>query len=201
MPSQKILSVAQAAELLGISKEAVYNRLRRGSLQSVQKNGVKMVIIQEWQAGQEKIATEPTFNDQGEFISYLKEQISELKAQNQQLLQDKEKLYNEKESIIIQSKNEIKQSHKERDERLLQFLSSFNKPLIADTIDVEPIEQSQKWLSLSAFVNGLNLDKKKHKKITKKLIQQAGYSKYIKYQDGLILIRKNKELEKILKKV
>ena len=37
----KKLTVIEAAKLLGVSKEAIYNRLRRGSLQSVIENGVK----------------------------------------------------------------------------------------------------------------------------------------------------------------
>ena len=40
------LSVSEAAEILGITKEAVYNRIRRGSLKSLEKDGQKFVILE-----------------------------------------------------------------------------------------------------------------------------------------------------------
>lgn len=99
MAAHKKVSVAQAAKLLGISKEAVYNRIRRGSLKSVQKGGLKMVVL-----GDEELAlalksgNEINLNDElnsdeasefgavnGEFIEYLKAQIDELKAQKASL--------------------------------------------------------------------------------------------------------------------
>lgn len=39
------LTVADAAKKLGVSKEAIHNRIRRGSLQSVVEDGVKLVIL------------------------------------------------------------------------------------------------------------------------------------------------------------
>ena len=41
------LTILDAAEKLGISKEAIHNRIRRGSLKSVVENGVKFVFISE----------------------------------------------------------------------------------------------------------------------------------------------------------
>ncbi|BCX78672.1 helix-turn-helix domain-containing protein [Campylobacter sp. 19-13652] len=215
MAAHKKVSVAQAAKLLGISKEAVYNRIRRGSLKSVQKGGLKMVVL-----GDEELAlalksgNEINLNDElnsdeasefgavnGEFIEYLKAQIDELKAQKASLEADKERLYQEKEQILNQSKSEISAIHKKSDERLLQFLSALSaKPLLTDTIDVEPIEAkySDKWLSLDEFLQGLSLDKKQAKKARKRLLKQVGYSKHVVYKDGLILIRKDKNLSKLI---
>ena len=39
------LTISDAAEKLGVSKEAIHNRIRRGSLESVIENGVKFVLI------------------------------------------------------------------------------------------------------------------------------------------------------------
>jgi len=39
------MNVSDAAEHFGVSKEAIHNRIRRGSLQSVVQEGVKFVII------------------------------------------------------------------------------------------------------------------------------------------------------------
>ncbi len=41
----KKLTVVEAAKLLGVSKEAIYNRLRRGTLQSVVEEGVKYIVL------------------------------------------------------------------------------------------------------------------------------------------------------------
>ena len=41
------LAINEAAEILGITKEAVYNRIRRGSLKTVIENGIKFVILDE----------------------------------------------------------------------------------------------------------------------------------------------------------
>jgi len=41
------LAINEAAEILGITKEAVYNRIRRGSINTVIENGTKFVILDE----------------------------------------------------------------------------------------------------------------------------------------------------------
>ena len=37
--------VSEAAEILGVTKEAVYNRIRRGTLKTFEKDGVKYVVL------------------------------------------------------------------------------------------------------------------------------------------------------------
>ena len=36
--------VSEAAEILGVTKEAVYNRIRRGTLKTFEKDGVKFYV-------------------------------------------------------------------------------------------------------------------------------------------------------------
>jgi len=44
----KKMSVAEAAEFFSVSKEAIHNRIRRGSLKSLLgKDGVKLVLVDE----------------------------------------------------------------------------------------------------------------------------------------------------------
>ena len=38
--------VSEAAEILGVTKEAVYNRIRRGTLKTFEKDGVKYVVLE-----------------------------------------------------------------------------------------------------------------------------------------------------------
>jgi len=39
------MSIAEAAEFFGISREAIHNRIRRGSLESLIEDGVKLVEV------------------------------------------------------------------------------------------------------------------------------------------------------------
>ena len=41
----KKLTVIEAAKLMNVSKEAIYNRLRRGTLQCVVEEGVKYILF------------------------------------------------------------------------------------------------------------------------------------------------------------
>ena len=43
--SMKKVSVSEAAEFFGVSKEAIHNRIRRGSLEVAVVDGIKMVVI------------------------------------------------------------------------------------------------------------------------------------------------------------
>ena len=42
--------VSEAAEILGVTKEAVYNRIRRGTLKTFEKDGVKYVVLEGYEA-------------------------------------------------------------------------------------------------------------------------------------------------------
>ena len=136
--------VSEAAEILGVTKEAVYNRIRRGTLKTFEKDGVKYVVLDgyEPQAASKSApktsksakSSEPKKSAKtGEFDvnEFLLSQISELKEQNQNLQADKERLFREKEQILLNNKSEIAQIYRERDEKLRGFLSMLERPLLA----------------------------------------------------------------------
>lgn len=193
MGAPKKLSVAEASKLLGISKEAVYNRLRRGSLKSVEQNGIKLVIL-----GNEELGKPFEKESQSEFIEFLKSEIEQLKAQNKELLKKHDELYKQKEELLTQTKNEIKQLYKEKDERVLAFLSALKTPLLAPTIDIEAVVDEAEWISMSDFLSSFS--DKKAAKISKKIIKKTGFSKHIKYNGGVIYVRKDRTLDQILNK-
>ncbi len=86
------LSIADAASKLGVSKEAIYNRIRRNTIKSFEEDGVKYVILDEKQTPlREKV------QKNSDFIEYLKSEIEYLKLKNRALQEDKEKLFREKE--------------------------------------------------------------------------------------------------------
>ena len=101
------LSVAEAAKKLGVSKEAIYNRIRRNKLKTTDEDGVRFVIFDD----DEPILTKQTkkISNSDGFIDYLLQEIAELKAQISDLNEQKDELFHQKEEILIANKNEIKQ--------------------------------------------------------------------------------------------
>lgn len=215
--------VSEAAEILGVTKEAVYNRIRRGTLKTFEKDGVKYVVLDgyEPQAASKSApktsksakSSEPKKSAKtGEFDvnEFLLSQISELKEQNQNLQADKERLFREKEQILLNNKTEIAQIYRERDEKLRGFLSMLERPLLARQngeyvapIDVEFVESKpeneSKWMSLAEFLKSQNLSGKSLKKTQNKIIKNIGKSKFIKFKKGVIMV-KSKKISKELDK-
>lgn len=205
------VGVLEAANILGISKEAVYNRIRRGTLATTQINGVKYVLLDEditinkteFKKNKQPNLKSSQDSNLYDFIQYLKNEIADLKAQNNIL-------HEQKEQILKDSKIELKQIYEQQDKRMSGFLSALNIPLInnkinenSDTIDVEPLnfeqtQYSKKWISLSDYIQKLNFNVKAAKRAKKLIIRHAGYSKYIKLKDGVIYVRKNKSLNEII---
>ena len=217
------MPVSEAAEILGVTKEAVYNRIRRGTLKTFEKDGVKYVVLDgyEPQAASKSApktsksakSSEPKKSAKtGEFDvnEFLLSQISELKEQNQNLQADKERLFREKEQILLNNKTEIAQIYRERDEKLRGFLSMLERPLLARQngeyvapIDVEFVESKPenegKWTSLAEFLKSQNLSGKSLKKTQNKIIKNIGKSKFIKFKKGVIMV-KSKKISKELDK-
>ena len=215
--------VSEAAEILGVTKEAVYNRIRRGTLKTFEKDGIKYVVLDGYEpqtapksapkTSKSAKSSEPKkVAKAGEFDvnEFLLSQISELKEQNQNLQADKERLFREKEQILLNNKSEIAQIYRERDEKLRGFLSMLERPLLARQngeyvapIDVEFVESKPenegKWMSLAEFLKSQNLSGKSLKKTQNKIIKNIGKSKFIKFKKGVIMV-KSKKISKELDK-
>ncbi|MFC2571303.1 MAG: DNA-binding protein [Campylobacter sp.] len=215
--------VSEAAEILGVTKEAVYNRIRRGTLKTFEKDGAKYVVLDGYESQTAPKSAPKTSKSAksseskkaakaGEFDvnEFLLSQISELKEQNQNLQADKDRLFREKEQILLNNKTEIAQIYRERDEKLRGFLSMLERPLLARQngeyvapIDVEFVESKPenegKWTSLAEFLKSQNLSGKSLKKTQNKIIKNIGKSKFIKFKKGVIMV-KSKKISKELDK-
>ena len=215
--------VSEAAEILGVTKEAVYNRIRRGTLKTFEKDGVKYVVLEGYEPQTAPKSAPKTSKSAksseskkaakvGEFDvnEFLLSQISELKEQNQNLQADKDRLFREKEQILLNNKTEIAQIYRERDEKLRGFLSMLERPLLARQngeyvapIDVEFVESKPenegKWTSLAEFLKSQNLSGKSLKKTQNKIIKNIRKSKFIKFKKGVIMV-KSKKISKELDK-
>lgn len=219
------LSIADAASKLGVSKEAIYNRIRRNTIKSFEEDGVKYVILDEKQTPlREKV------QKNSDFIEYLKSEIEYLKLKNRALQEDKEKLFREKEELLISTKDEIKSIYKERDEKLKYFLTLLEKPfLVKEPIDVEASteaielkkeiikeslaqtkakdelkvedknkeEKSKTWVSLREFLDAQNMKKKERKELKKYLVDNAYENENIKIEAGMLYINLNFDINSI----
>ena len=147
---EKKLTVVDAAKLLGVSKEAIYNRLRRGTLQSVTEEGVKYILLTK-NGHKESSGLSSRKKDEGidsAYIGLLKSQIEEMKVKNERLEADKERLIADKERLLIESKEKIEAIYKERDEQLKTILSLANRQIVfspqeESTIASEPILEKE----------------------------------------------------------
>lgn len=219
------LSIADAASKLGVSKEAIYNRIRRNTIKSFEEDGVKYVILDEKQTPlREKV------QKNSDFIEYLKSEIEYLKLKNRALQEDKEKLFREKEELLISTKDEIKSIYKERDEKLKYFLTILEKPFLSkEPIDVEASteaiefkkeiikeslaqtqtkdevkaedknkeEKKETWVSLREFLDAQNMKKKERKELKKYLVDNAYENKNIKIEAGMLYINLNFDINSI----
>ena len=219
------LSIADAASKLGVSKEAIYNRIRRNTIKSFEEDGVKYVILDEKQTPlREKV------QKNSDFIEYLKSEIEYLKLKNRALQEDKEKLFREKEELLISTKDEIKSIYKERDEKLKYFLTLLEKPFLSkEPIDVEASteaiefkkeiikeslaqtkakdelkvedknkeEKSKTWVSLREFLDAQNMKKKERKELKKYLVDNAYENENIKIEAGMLYINLNFDINSI----
>ena len=206
----KKVSIGEAAEILGISKEAVYNRIRRNSLRAEESGGVRYVLlddeIQSEPASQSSAKSLRTGGAAGtqSFIDYLIKEVAELKGKIEALQEDKDRLHKEKEEILIASKEEIKLMYKERDEKLGYFLSFFDKPLIsaknreAKPFDVEVKEKTydeREWTSLAKFIRSLK--RKKRPKAQSLIIENIGKSEFIRVEGNELLINQSLDIKSL----
>ena len=207
----KKVSIGEAAEILGISKEAVYNRIRRNSLRTEEIDGVRYVLLESAVSADEargakskaypKTQTAPQNQS---FTDYLIKEVAELKGKIEALQEDKDRLHKEKEEILIASKEEIKLMYKERDEKLGYFLSFFDKPLIsaknreAKPFDVEVKEKAydeREWTSLAKFIRSLK--RKKRPKAQSLIIENIGESELIRVEGNELLINQSLDIKSL----
>ena len=207
----KKVSIGEAAEILGISKEAVYNRIRRNSLRAEESGGVRYVLLDDEmqsepasQNSAKSPRTSGTASTTQSFIDYLIKEISELKGKIEALQSDKDRLHKEKEEILIASKDEIKLMYKERDEKLRYFLSFFDKPLLSSKsretkpYDVEVKEKTfdrSEWTSLAKFVKSLK--RKKRLKAQSLIIENIGKSEFIRVEGNELLINQSLDIKSL----
>ncbi len=216
----KKLTVMEMAKYLSVSKEAIYNRLRRGTLEAITENGKKYVLLTSNVQREGRIPKRTSITNamDSEYIDLLKSQIEELKHKNEKLEDDRDRLYREKEKMLIDSKEKIEQVYKDRDEQLKTILRLANVPTLGTSVfHDEPIEVVEEieieedivelmcetfvgWELLSERLDAKGFTDENRKKIIKKVKKEIGKSLHVKISSDEIYIKKDVKLKKIIGK-
>jgi hypothetical protein len=193
----KKMSIDDASKLLNVSKEAIHNRIRRGSLKYVVENGIKYVYIDE----NIKTKKQPQKNNPYEekLNNYLIEQNKELQQKIDKLESLTNKLREEKEQLLIEERKRIEQIYKEKDEQLKNILNAISskflleaKPLDEDEHFEVEIEEKEKIISLKKYLKSLNISDKKRTKLLKKISKIAKKDKRFECLDKKIYLNLSK---------
>ena len=111
----KKMSVADAATFYGVSREAIHNRIRRGTLKSVIEDGMKMVVVdtQGVKKTPVKRATRVAGDDE-RYYKLLESQNAKLQERVATLENETRTLRDQKEAMLIEERKKIEAIYKEK---------------------------------------------------------------------------------------
>jgi len=185
----KKMSVAEAAAFFGVSKEAIHNRIRRGSLKSaLGSDGVKLVLVDETSRVKKatpKRATKSSANDE-RYYKLLEAQNAKLQERVEVLENETRSLRDQKEQMLIEERQKIEAIYREKDEQLKNILQTISSKFMlgvpleesedtleAEMIEVEEEEIESNVISLKKYLKSSGFSEKKMKKIKKKFKEKA----------------------------
>lgn len=185
------LTVTDAAQMLGVSKEAIHNRVRRGSLKSVVENGVKMVILDGKHSSKTpsaRVSKKTVSPVDDRYYKLLEEQNAKLQQKVETLESETRTLRDQKEQMLVDERKKIEQIYKDKDEQLKNILNAISAKFMLnapdDVLDTtqelveaeiqEPEEDSDSGLiSLNKYLKTREFSKKKSSKIKEKFKKRA----------------------------
>ncbi len=191
-------TILEAAKHFGVSKEAIHNRIRRGSLNVEVVDGVKFVVVDENQPIKPK--TEPrnsNISTDSKYYKLLEEQNLQLQKRVEKLEDETRSLRDQKEEMLIQERIRIEEIYKEKDEQLKNILGAISSQFMLNTQLEQPIVEEQdeielveaeievkdelknEILSLKNYFKTNNISKKKQLKIKDKFKKVAKKDKRI----------------------
>ena len=191
------MSIADAAEYFGVSREAIHNRIRRGSLEAVVEDGVKLVEVSKTAKPRRVTSRTSTAKinvSDTRYYKLLEEQNAKLQARVETLEGETRSLRDQKELMLIEERIKIEQIYKDKDEQLKNILSSLasqfmlNSPaevseipkIEEDTLEAEievetktELKSESKVISLKKYLKTNKISEKKAKKIKAKFKKEA----------------------------
>lgn len=178
------LTIQEASDHFKVSKEAIHNRIRRGSLPSMSEHGVKYVIVDEVITQNKQSA-----NDD-KYYSFLEEQNKALQEKVERLEKDNSSLRDQKELMLIEERIKIENIYKEKDEQLKNILQTISAKFLSqqreqNVSNAEIIDVDSDEITLKKYLRSLGLKPKKEEKIKARF-------KTLAHTDERIFIRDNK---------
>ena len=188
------MTVAEAAQHFNVSKEAIHNRIRRGTLDCVIENGVKYVAV-----GEQRSAAG---NHDSRYYDYIEKENEALKARIASLEGETKTLREQREQMLIDERNKIEQIYKERDEQLrsvLQVVASkfltqatmdsvIEEAVAAEVIEEKPSEEEESLISLKDFLKLKRYKNKQKEKIKTRFKKRAGEDSRIVTREGKLYL-------------
>jgi len=184
----KKMSVAEAAEFFSVSKEAIHNRIRRGSLKSLLgKDGVKLVLVDETSRVKKatpKRVIKNSANDE-RYYKLLETQNAKLQERVEVLENETRGLRDQKEQMLIEERKKIEAIYKEKDEQLKNILQTISskfmlgapleeeETLEAEMVEIEEENKENNMISLKKYLKLFDFSEKKMKKIKKRFKEKA----------------------------
>jgi len=184
----KKVSISEAAEHFGVSKEAIHNRIRRGSLEVVIDNGVKMVLLNPAKVKRvtkRTTASKTTSQNDERYYKLLQEQNEKLQEKVEKLESETRSLRDQKELMLIEERKKIEQIYRDKDAQLKQVLNTLSTQFmltqapksveeeIAQTVEVVEVVEASKPVSLKKYLKSKKFSEKKSAKIKKRFTKAA----------------------------
>lgn len=182
------MTIFEAAEYFGVSKEAIHNRVRRGSLRVSLVDDVKMVEVDTSKKNitattkQSRKTTSKTVVDE-RYYKLLEEQNSQLQVKIEKLEGETRSLREQKEEMLVQERIKIEQIYKDKDEQLKNLLSTLSSQFMLspphsasldEHVEVEIEEKPKgKLISLNKFLKKSNFSKSKIEKIKERFKKKS----------------------------
>ncbi|EQB40198.1 hypothetical protein M947_02370 [Sulfurimonas hongkongensis] len=169
------MSIADAATKLGVSKEAIHNRIRRGSLESVVEDGVKLVLLDSDVTNKQTIKQtnkRATQQNDDKYYKLLEDQNERLRQKVDRLEGETKSLREQKEQMLIEERIRIEKIYKDKDEQLKNMLNAISSKFLQHTLKEELIIDSQDLVEAE-----IEVDEEKSTLISlKKYFKQSSYS-------------------------
>lgn len=136
------LTIIDAAKELGVSKEAIHNRIRRGSLEVVVENDIKYVVLDSKKTSTNEIKnSKPAQVNDDRYPKFLEEQNSRLVQRIQELEIETRSLRDQKEQLLIEEKKKIEQIYRDKDEQLKNIINAISKKYMLEPSTPSQVEE------------------------------------------------------------
>lgn len=168
------MNIADAAEKLGVSKEAIHNRIRRGSLESVVEEGIKYVLLDSDVTNKQttkQTNKRVTLQNDERYYKLLEDQNERLREKVDKLEGETKSLREQKEQMLIEERIRIEQIYKDKDEQLKNMLNAISSKFLQYNQKEKLIRESEELVEAE-----IEIDEEKSTLISiKKYFKESSY--------------------------